>query len=219
MKLNVFYLNEDSNISPDQLSEKLANYPQNSLTNDSWPQIPVICTADFAIAHTGQHILLKFTVSNDYFRSIERPINSEVHLDNCVEFFIAFDQSDQYYNIEFNCLGIGKMAYGNQKAKRTLFQNSVVQKIRTWTKSDTHEGEFNWEMTMIIPADVFVFHQIESFEGITAKANFYKCGDGLPNPHFLCWNKIESSTPDFHRPDHFGTIQFMPAQAELSSFK
>lgn len=219
MNLNVYHLNEDLNASTDQLSEKLAAYPKHHLANDSWPQITTICTADFVIAHKEQYILLKFIISNDYFQSIERPVNSEVHLDNCVEFFIAFDQSDQYYNIEFNCLGIGKMAFGNQKDKRTLLEESVVQKIQTWTKSDAMQGEFNWEMMMSIPADAFVFHQISSFEGLTAKANFYKCGDGLPNPHFLCWNKVVSPTPDFHNPDHFGTIKFMPVQTELSSFK
>lgn len=219
MNLNIFYLHEDSNVSPEQLSEKLAAFPTHQLSNDSWPDIATICTADFTIAYRKQEILLKFRIYNDYFRSIKRPINTEVHFDNCVEFFIAFDQSDQYYNIEFNCLGIGKIAYGSQKDKRTLLQESVVQKIHTWTKSNTKEAEFNWEMMMSIPADVFSFHQIQSFEGLSAKANFYKCGDGLPNPHFLCWNKIVSATPDFHSPDYFGTIQFMPAQAEPGSFK
>lgn len=211
MNLNIFYLHEDPNVPIDQLSEKLTTYSKHHLTNSSWPSIRTDCLADFAIAHTGQQILIKFTVAHDYFRSIHRPINSEVHLDNCVEFFIAFDQSGNYYNIEFNCLGIGKVGYGKQKLKRTLLKESVVQKINTWTKSDVQEGVFNWVMTLLIPADVFVFHQIQNFEGLSAKANFYKCGDELPNPHFLCWNKISSPTPDFHRPDYFGQVQFMPA--------
>lgn len=219
MNLNVFYLNEDPCTSPDQLSEKLAIYPRHNLTNNSWPEIPTICTTDFVIVHTGQYILLKFTVANDYFRSIERPVNSDVHLDNCVEFFIAFDESDHYYNIEFNCLGIGKMAYGSQKTNRTLLQEDVVRKIFTWTESDSREGVFNWDMMMSIPADVFVFDQIQTFNGLSAKANFYKCGDELPDPHFLCWNKIVAPVPDFHRPEYFGWIEFMPAETEIDRFK
>lgn len=212
MNLNIFYLDEDPNTAIDQLSEKLTTFSKHHLTNNSWPHIPTDCLADFVIAHTGQQILIKFTIANDYFKSITRPINSEVHLDNCVEFFIAFDQSGHYYNIEFNCLGIGKVGYGKQKFKRTLLKESVVQKIKTYTKSDVQEDVFYWEMTLLIPADVFVFHQILNFEGLSAEANFYKCGDELPNPHFLCWNKIVSPTPDFHRPDYFGHVQFMPVE-------
>jgi hypothetical protein len=216
MNLNVFYLDEDSCATTDQLSEKLATYPKNDLTNNSWPQIPTNCVADFIIAHTGQEILIKYTIAHDDFHSIERPINSEVHLDNCVEFFIAFDQSGNYYNIEFNCLGIGKVGYGKGKLGRILLKESVIQKIQTSTTVDGEEGEFNWEMFLRIPIDTFVYHEIESLDGQTAKANFYKCGDELPNPHFLCWNKIVALTPDFHRPDYFGTLQFMYADAVLA---
>lgn len=218
MNLNVFYLHEDANTATDQLSEKLAAYPKHHLTNNSWPQIPTTCVADFVIAHTGQQILIKFTIAHDYFRSIVRPINSEVHRDNCVEFFIAFDQSGHYYNIEFNCLGIGKIGYGKQKQERTLLEEAVVRKIHTWTRSDVKDAAFNWEMILRIPADVFAFHQLESFDGLSAKANFYKCGDELPNPHFLCWNKIVSPTPDFHRPDYFGGLRFMPVAEGFSGF-
>nr|WP_199080093.1 carbohydrate-binding family 9-like protein [Pedobacter sp. ASV19] len=211
MNLNVLYCHEDSFASADLLSKKLVPYPRYQLTNNSWPQISTNCRADFAIAHTGRDILLNFSISNDYFHSVQRPVNGEVHLDNCVEFFIAFGQSDHYYNIEFNCLGVGKMAYGNKKLNRILLDESVVHQIRTSVRSSLSGEEFNWEMTICIPAATFIFHEILSFEGITARANFYKCGDGLPNPHYLCWNKITSPIPDFHRPDCFGYIHFLQA--------
>lgn len=34
-------------------------------------------------------------------------------------------------------------------------------------------------------------------------ANFYKCGDDLPAPYYLSWNKIIAPKPDFHYPDFF----------------
>ncbi|MBE9601142.1 carbohydrate-binding family 9-like protein [Pedobacter sp. MC2016-24] len=218
MNLDVYYLYEDSCAATDQLSEKLATYPKHHLSNDSWPQIATDCITDFVIAHSGQEILIKFTTAHDYFRAIERPVNGAVHLDNCVEFFIAFDQSGYYYNIEFNCLGVGKVGYGKGKLGRTLLQESIIQKIQTVTTANDRHGDFNWEMILRIPVDTFVYHQIESLEGLMARANFYKCGDELPNPHFLCWNKIVSPLPDFHRPDHFGTLQFMPAKEISGSF-
>jgi hypothetical protein len=39
-------------------------------------------------------------------------------------------------------------------------------------------------------------------------ANFYKCGDELPTPHFLSWNPIEWKEPSFHRPEQFGKLIF-----------
>ena len=49
---------------------------------------------------------------------------------------------------------------------------------------------------------------IESFDGKEMGANFYKCGDELPTPHFLSWNPIEWAEPSFHRPEQFGKLIF-----------
>lgn len=218
MNLNVFYLQEDPYAAADLLADKLSAYPRYDLTNSSWPQISTPCVADFTIVHTGKDILVNFSVYNDYFQAVQRPVNSEVHLDNCVEFFIAFGQSDHYYNIEFNCLGIGKIGYGSKKADRTLLPEAVVRRVKTMVKSTLRDGVFNWEMTMCIPAGTFVFHEIPGFDGMTARANFYKCGDGLPHPHYLCWNKITAAAPDFHRPDYFGAIHFLPVNSVSAAY-
>lgn len=47
-----------------------------------------------------------------------------------------------------------------------------------------------------------------SSNGQNAGVNFYKCGDDLPKPHYLCWNPIKSETPDFHLPEFFGNAIF-----------
>ena len=39
-----------------------------------------------------------------------------------------------------------------------------------------------------------------------AKANFYKCGDKLPVPHFLSWKPINVPAPDFHLPCFLETL-------------
>jgi len=210
MNLQIKYLKAGTGVTLDQLSQKLNDYPVNTLTNDSWPQIPTICTTSFIVAHTGQNILLKFKVFNDYFGTAPRKINEEVHLDNCVEFFISFDHSDSYYNMEFNCQGVGKMAYGRQKGDRVFIEEADLRNIQTLTTADRQGDSFNWEMTWLIPAEVFTFHQIKTFDGLGASGNFYKCGDGLPQPHFLSWNRIDAELPDFHRPDFFGKLSFLP---------
>lgn len=208
MKLQVPFLQTDADADLDQLSQLLDAYPMQALSNTSWPQFATSCSANFAIVHTGQRLLLKFFVSHDYFKTMDREINEEVHLDNCVEFFISFDGSETYYNIEFNCLGIGKMAYGSPNGERTLMEEAVVRKILT-SSTLTRKGEFfNWEMLWSVPVEAFAVPAMESFNGVTAAGNFYNCGDDLPSPHYLSWSKIVSPAPDFHRPDCFGEITF-----------
>ena len=52
-------------------------------------------------------------------------------------------------------------------------------------------------------------HGATLLDGRTMRANFYKCGDLLPRPHFLSWNAISLPRPDFHCPEFFGTLRFM----------
>ncbi|MBP5277596.1 MAG: hypothetical protein J6Z18_03800, partial [Prevotella sp.] len=51
-------------------------------------------------------------------------------------------------------------------------------------------------------------HRLKDISGMSFRANFYKCGDLLPKPHFLSWNAVEIPQPDFHRPDQFGKVTF-----------
>ena len=63
-------------------------------------------------------------------------------------------------------------------------------------------------MALIIPTGTAFHSQIVTLDGARMKANFYKCGDKLQTPHFLSWNRIDLPSPNFHRPDFFGTLEF-----------
>ena len=65
-----------------------------------------------------------------------------------------------------------------------------------------------WHMALIIPTGTAFHSQIATLDGARMKANFYKCGDKLQTPHFLSWNRIDLPSPNFHRPDFFGTLEF-----------
>ena len=208
MEITVPHLKNNADVAIGELWNELIDLPRQALKNDSWPAIASQCRADFVIAYTGQYILVMFFIENDHFNSIRRPVNGDVHLDNCVEFFISFDQSDKYYNIEFNALGNGKVAYGQNNGQRLMLDESIVRNIKTKIESTQVAGSFNWTMLMKIPAAVFIHHQIESFSGMQVNANFYKCGDQLPDPHYLCWSRIDVPAPDFHQPKFFGKVEF-----------
>lgn len=189
------------------LSAVFDTLPVQALNNESWPEFKTRCSTGFSIFHTNDTILLKFYVANDYFKSSRRPVHGPVNKDNCVEFFISF-AGNAYYNIEFNCLGNGKIAYGTRRTRRTFLPDAAVEKIQVITRN-THCGDsFNWEMVLVIPLAVFEFDNLNSLSGLSFRGNFYKCGDDLPEPHFLSWNEIENTMPNFHLPEFFGDIIF-----------
>ena len=65
-----------------------------------------------------------------------------------------------------------------------------------------------WEVALSIPVQAFFESGLESFDGLKARANLYKCGDLLSTPHFLSFAPIATAQPDFHRPEFFTSIEF-----------
>ena len=43
----------------------------------------------------------------------------------------------------------------------------------------------------------FLSMPLPGLDGMSIRANFYKCGDELQKPHFLSWNPIKIEKPDF----------------------
>jgi len=186
--------------------------PKHYLDNQSWPQFKTNCQASFCIAHSGRSILLKFYVQEDIIKVTKHVTNEQVHKDNCVEFFIAFVPEQKYYNIEINCVGTCLMAYGTGRSKRKMLSqnriDTIQRRIRIQSAPPQVATNFEWQITLVVPIDVFEFSDFTSLAGQQAVGNFFKCGDDLPAPHFLTWNVIEAAIPDFHLPRFFGELQF-----------
>ncbi|UOG77385.1 carbohydrate-binding family 9-like protein (plasmid) [Hymenobacter tibetensis] len=161
----------------------------------------------FAMGYAHNCIYLKFYVQEPQIQAKYRQTNGPVYKDSCVELFIAFNNEATYYNLEFNCLGTGLVGFGENRHKRRLLPGSTVERIKTWA-SLTVDGQATWELTLAIPAAIFSAHHLSTFEGLRARANFYKGGEELPIPHYLAWNAIQAQQPDFHRPEFFGELQF-----------
>jgi hypothetical protein len=162
---------------------------------------------NFSLAHNNHSILLKFFVEEKEMRANVTQTNGAVWEDSCVEFFVSFDESG-YYNFEFNSIGTVLAAFRRSRNERTLLAEDALKKIETYTKLNKKNGSFYWEMLIVIPTELFIRHSLQSLGGIVCRANFYKCGDGLSQPHYLSWNNIESETPNFHLPQFFGEIFF-----------
>ena len=168
----------------------------------------------FRIAATADAFLLHYVVSEEHVAALAEEDNGRVWEDSCCEFFFQPEDDSTYYNIECNCMGTVLMACGATRDSRTTAPENVLKSIKRWTSLSSNVGgtlplqpiDTPWQLALIIPFTAFFRHNIKNMEGKTLKANFYKCGDNLPKPHFLAWNDIALPHPDFHRPDFFGQL-------------
>lgn len=196
-----------------EISAALDGIERHAIERIPWPVFSYKPQVSFSIAYAGNAILLKYFVQEKAIRALCQTDNSPVHQDSCVEFFIAFDDDDEYYNLEFNCTGACLFGFGRSKVDRELIHEQVVSKIRRLCVIESCRDEekkfFHWELTIVIPPEAFVNNKITQLKDRHCKVNFYKCGDKLPEPHFLAWEHVEAASPDFHLPEYFGTMHFV----------
>ena len=135
--------------------------------------------------------------------------NNSVFQDSCVELFLK-TSIDAYHNFEFNAIGTCLAASGYGKEARISLDDKSLQSIIRQPslpiapicspiKID------NWSIDLSIPLAKIIGRPLS---GLITRGNIYKCGDRLPEPHYLSLFPVNTVTPDFHRPEFFGSIQF-----------
>jgi len=208
-KLNIPFF-EGITADEGELSKVFEQLPIHFINQLSWNDYPYKPQVFFKIAYSDDAILLSYEVEEKYLRINSFEANDPVYEDSCVEFFISF-QDGLYYNLEFNAIGVALVGYGPaDKTKRDRISNTIIQKIKSFSTIKTNtEGEgVRWKLSLYIPFEVFAENNIQTFNGLKASANFYKCGDLLPEPHFISWQPIVNFEPNFHLPEFFGEIEF-----------
>jgi hypothetical protein len=189
--------------------DKIARNPINSLP---WPAFDYKPDVSFAIAYTNDCILIKYYVLEKSLRGFYALANTPVHEDSCLEFFISFDDESSYYNLELNCIGTCLFGYGKDRSSRRVIGEEMINKIRRHIVIEPARKSANsvsWELTVVIPMEVFIHHDIRNLKGRKCRVNFFKCGDELPEPHFLAWKNIIAAAPNFHLPEFFGNMHFI----------
>lgn len=179
--------------------------------HDAFPYCPKV---EFAIAHDGKNIFFHYKVEEQSVRAEAHEDLGRVWEDSCCEFFVSPDAEGGYYNLETNCIGTVLLCNGQGRENRQPAPKDVLESIDRWSSlgrefSGRKDETTAWELALVVPVTAFFNHKIEDFGGLKMKANFYKCGDKTKEPHFVSWNAIEISSPDFHRPDFFGEISFI----------
>lgn len=197
------------------ISAALDEQPRHVINYTPWAQFGYQPNCAFAIAHANNCIFLKYYVTEESVIAQFTEPNDHVYKDSCVEFFISFDKNEQYYNLEFNCLGTCYMAYGDNNSEREEAPIDLIKKIKSKTFLYSDGNQIHWELTLMIPSEVFFRHTLRNLSLLTARANFYKCGDELPTPHYISWSDVKTPQPDFHQPDFFGHLSFSAFEIAL----
>ena len=193
---------------------KTSEIEENTVGEVAWKEYPYCPKVSFKIAHNCDEIFLQFNVEEEGVRgTFECDYGSRPWTDSCVEFFMTPDPSKpDYYNVEMTCIGHGTFACGPNREERHNFDDSVISRIRRVAslgskKIVKESGRCAWSLTLAIPFEIYGLDG-NAVSGKTMKANFYKCGDDMPVPHFVSWNPIGCPNPDFHRPEFFGDVEF-----------
>lgn len=209
MDIVIPFINQ-CNISSFKPSEAL----KLDIACNNWAkEFPYSPEAGVRLWHNGSHLFLSFEVQEEFVAATAEKDNDKVSKDSCVEFFVAFDDNG-YYNIEANCTG--KILMSHRKGRKIEVEYaspsilSLIQRNPSLGcgRFNCKKNEGKWELLLSIPVASFFKHEFTSFTGLKGKANLYKCGDNLPEPHYLSWNPVKTDLPDFHRPEFFRSIQF-----------
>lgn len=180
----------------------------------NWPEaFPYAPQVEFRMFHTGEWLLLRFDVAEQYTMARVTQDNGRSWTDSCVEFFISPD-GKEYYNFETTCAGRLLLAWHRSRHEAEQAPQEVLQAVKRFTSlpfGQTFEervGDNRWSLTLAIPPRALFRHALNDWSGLQASANLYKCGDELSHPHFLSWNPIRTEKPDFHRPEFFAPLRF-----------
>ncbi|HCE42098.1 MAG TPA: hypothetical protein DET40_00945, partial [Lentisphaeria bacterium] len=160
-----------------------------------------------------------FHVKEDWMLARRTEFQSAVCRDSCVEFFTSPAIDGRYFNFEFNCIGTLLLGYGEGRVGRIEVPWKSAGKIQISTSLPKGKAILNpaacpvdgYVVECSIPFKLFNAHAPSGRPkaGDIWMANFYKCGDELPEPHWGSWSPVKTQKPDFHRPEHFGKIVFV----------
>jgi len=198
--------------SPEVIATELNHLKAHNLDQVCWEEPPHVPVVSFVIAYNENALFVKFFVHETCHRAVYTSPNDPVYKDSCVEMFIAVDNSGAYYNFEFNSLGTCLSSYGKDRHNRKMLDEQTIRTISSqveWKEFSPANEMYNWELTFILTPSVLCYNQITSFTPGNFKANFYKCGDALEEPHYLAWNPVLSAVPDFHQPAFFGVLKLV----------
>ncbi|MDE6854751.1 MAG: hypothetical protein K2J38_06800 [Muribaculaceae bacterium] len=160
-------------------------------------------------AWTAAGLYLLFDVCTHSTVALHDKDQSMVSDDCCVEAFIQPVAGKEYFNIEANCIGAvssSRRMDRQHSTRLTPDQLGLIEIYTTLPERETfgeRDGECNWSVLMFVPWSLL---EITPCSGTELRGNFYSCAGGAQTPYYQTLFPIESTRPDFHRPECFGKI-------------
>lgn len=190
-----------------QISKKPQRYP---IACCNWPEFSAQCEAGVELSHSSDMLHIHYMVDEAAVVARCTADGQHVWEDSCVEFFFDPEGKGEYYNLECSCTGWIYLCKGTGRCGRIPLDDTALKSIKRRCTLPQEafgllEERTQWELWLDVPASVF---GLESFEGLRARGNFYKCADASPFRHYLSYAPIATPKPDFHRPEFFETILF-----------
>ena len=164
--------------------------------------------AQAQVCYDDAYLYIRLCAKEQDIRAEHKGLLDEVCEDSCLEFFLCpLPDDKRYINIECNPNGamyIG-MGTGVHDLIRLVFaeQSPFVPQIQP--------ADDGWQIVHAIPYTFIrqFFPEFSPAPGYSIRANFYKCGDLTPEPHYLMWNPVpQAPCASFHQPEHFGILHF-----------
>ncbi len=159
------------------------------------------------LGHTSSHLWCLFNVCEQHVLARNMDTNSNVWEDSCVEIFVADQDGRHYYNFEINCTGTALAA---RRCSREVFQLLAPEQVQSIVRLgslphepiDEHGPALSWQLAVGLPFSLLGLDTVPP----VLWGNFYKCGDGTVQPHYLSWAPIGTPEPNFHQPQFFGKL-------------
>ena len=167
------------------------------------PEVPITAQAQICYDETALYVRLSAQEPN--IRAEERGPLGVPCVDSCLEFFFCpIEGDDRYLSIECNPNGCLFLGFCNTGRRIIRLVPDCVEAIDPVIDM-TEEG---WSVTYAVPASYvrLFFPEFELKSGVTLRANCFKCGDKTGQEHYMSWNPVEVSDPDFHIPAFFGKM-------------
>lgn len=172
-------------------------------------EFPCRPMATFAAAYTGKNLYVDFLVRSNYLRAENVADQSPVSEDSCVEVFLRPQPDGDYWNFEFNCIGAINASHRKVRPEPVRLTAAELARVKRYPSCGTRpfkevEGLFTWNLLVVIPLELM--NMENPAPGTVIEGNFYKCASASVAPHYMSWAPIDTSKPDFHRPEFFGKI-------------
>jgi len=180
----------------------------------NWPEEwSVLPKTEAEITRSDTHLIVHYTVREDYIRAVATEDQQAVWEDSCVELFCQVPGEDTYMNFETNCVGTMVASRRRSRTEDVVpFTPEQMATIERWSSlgerhaiTDMDDTPRDWEVEIRIPWVLILGVERPKWP-VQLRANIYKCGDKTRLPHFVSWQPIEAPQPDFHRPECFGEL-------------